>query len=57
MDEEDIKQMLEDAGLCLQDAGKRWPKYPDVVRANIKAALVLINEVYPIIFQKESIDE
>jgi len=47
MDDKQIKQMLKDASLWLNDASKRWPKHQDVASIRFRAASNLITRLWP----------
>jgi hypothetical protein len=45
MEDKEIKRMLKDAGLWLNDAGKAWPKYREITFIRIEAALNIVRDV------------
>ena len=48
MDDKQIRQMLKDASLWLNDASKRWPKHKETAYIRFMAALAMIEEIQPV---------
>ena len=48
MDNKEIKQMLKDASLWLNDASKRWPRHKETAYIRFMAALSITEELLPI---------
>lgn len=46
MDDKEIKQMLKDAGVWLNEASRAWPKKKDVADARLRGASACISRVY-----------
>jgi len=50
MDDKQIKQMLKDASLWLNDASKRWSKDKDIAAARFNGAMNIIEDLWSRVF-------
>jgi len=47
VNDKQIKRMLKDASIHLNDASKHWPKHPEQVNKWFDAASCIMEDVYP----------